>query len=313
MTFNPQGEPESENGHCPCRQWLRPRQLCKFNQRCDKEMTTPVPLDKLTASVERLRAHTSTLTLEAAALDMTYNSLRGALKNHLGPEGYAELMSAKHVVRAAGEKRTIARPDDAGVLTVQSMSREEGWSWRRITEHEPRPTEFHLNDGKVTMMDGGHSATIVIDPDGREFIQAFEFEKADLLRTTALRPNAPPIRFVEFHRSEWKRRYDQSVERNVEDVQRGEAAMQRKREPKAAQTLEQAAGVQPKDRTLPELENVKVGDMTPSEQNKVINKAVGKLTKELKSPKMQVAITGSTKAKSPSKKSRKSTSTKRSK
>ena len=63
--------------------------------------------EQLAGVVERLRAGTSTRTAEAAALQVTYNTLVSRLRKHLGRAGNAALPHVRSPTRAGLEFRLV--------------------------------------------------------------------------------------------------------------------------------------------------------------------------------------------------------------
>jgi hypothetical protein len=217
----------------------------------------------LPAAIDRLRSGSSSLTSEAATLAITYNELRSALKDKLGADGYTALMAANHAaVKGAKPPRapretsaavTVARakPDDSGLPLIKSMNKSEGWTWRRIGEHESRPVTVTVHKGEKNQEtygfnDCGEQYLIMISPEGTEWVEAFADEPAALLREQPLRPSGPPIRFVEWERSERKKQIDRDTYLGDEEqLKRDEAALAKKQAKNndAPPTLTEAAGV----------------------------------------------------------------------
>src|SRR5690242_8085298 len=119
-------------------------------------MTAVVDAKKLGPIIERLRSNSTTLLAESKALGFSHNGpLRAALKGQLGEDGYSALMQGKQPKAKSGERITSSigtvekvKPDDSGLPVVESMGKSEGWSWRNIPEHAPRPRKVEVTEGR---------------------------------------------------------------------------------------------------------------------------------------------------------------------
>jgi hypothetical protein len=200
-------------------------------------MNGTIAQDKLQSIVDRLRAGAA-LIKESLELGFTHNGpLRAALKGLLGEAGYDELMQKKRPTTKSGVPvSSVARPlpDDTGLPIVTSMNKSDGWTWRHVGEHETRAVEVLINkgtkdEGKAVINDSGDQILIVKSPEGVEYVAASAFEKADLLRAPFLSPKDPPLRFVQYERSEFKKQRDRFIDQGEETLERGEAALERKR------------------------------------------------------------------------------------
>lgn len=191
--------------------------------------------DTLQEIIDRLERGAA-LIAESRALGFSHNGpLRTALRELLGAERYSELLHGKHrptrgaVARRTGESAG-PRPDDSGVPIVATMRKSDGWSWRIEHEHEPIPRRIVIKDeGEFFMPDRGRRITVVRSPDGVEYVEAFDSEPADLLRTNPANAEAEPLRFVRWERSQWKARIDKRLAKAEKEQAVVEAHVEKKK------------------------------------------------------------------------------------
>ncbi len=198
-----------------------------------------IPKAVLPAIITRIRDEGSSLGQEAKALGMSYRTtLITALREFMGREAYDKMIEAKRPRTKGGVLLGTLerpRPDDAGLPVIDSMKRADGWTWRVITEHEPRVVKVPVKkDGKIegymSVLDGGERIRIMIDPDGIEYVPAEHDEKASLLRANPVVHGGPSLRYVLWEQSRIRGRIEKTHERGRTELQRGEAALERKRQ-----------------------------------------------------------------------------------
>lgn len=205
-------------------------------------MKGEIAKEKLHAIVERLRSGASALIKESQGLGFSHNGpLRAALKGLLGTDGYDELMRGKRPTTRSGTAIASMpdrpRPDDTGLPLIQGMGKSEGWSWRYVSEHEQQVVDIEIKEGKTVVgkaqvRDSGDKLIVAVSPDGKEYIRARDYEKADLLRVDPLLKSSPPIRFVEWEKSETKKEIDRRLARFADESERGQEAREAKKEAK---------------------------------------------------------------------------------
>jgi len=212
----------------------------------------------LEAIVGRLRAGTTALIRESRALGYKGNNeLRAALRELLTRAGYDALMHDKRPEarqQARREGKVVAAvplPDDSAVPTVTSMRAADGWSWRRVPEHEARPRKIEIDGEDRTIMDSGALRLVMKSPEGVEYAEAQAREIADLLYLLP-KLEGGPIRFIMWEKSNTKRALEHALEHGDAQLARGEAALARKRQATRALpsvTSEEAAAPTKRART----------------------------------------------------------------
>lgn len=98
--------------------------------------------------------------------------------------------------------------DDAGVQRVSAMKRSEGWSSR----HHP----------------GEYDLVIHVAPDGHEYVAAYDFERATLIRE--FDNGLPPLRLTDLDTSSRARRAAISAAERAAEVQTGEELIEVRKE-----------------------------------------------------------------------------------
>lgn len=204
----------------------------------NQHMEQVIAQDKLLAVVERIKARTTSLIAESRALGFTHNGpLREALRALLGREPYDALLAALRPPKSDEARATAprvtpparVRPDDSAARVVDSMKASDGWTYRYVFEHEPRPVRIKLTDGDVTLQDSGEKFRIMKDPDGIEFVRALDTEPAEIVRAL---PGGDTWRGVRWEISATRHRIEAHLRRNDRELDRAEEAKVHKKRAK---------------------------------------------------------------------------------
>lgn len=205
-------------------------------------------IHELVTETKMTRSQMRRLLTQGAGGKAQFRELRAA-----GAGGKAVPFGGKRA--SGGPREPKPLPSDKGLPLFKSMTKEKGWSWRYVPEHEPRPLDVKIKKGdklvdRFTVMDTGDRILIMISPKGNEYVKALDHEPADILRVNpTFGPKGPPIRFVKWKKSETRKRVEQHMKRGEKQAERGEAALERVKERKSAARAARKARKAEKKRT----------------------------------------------------------------
>lgn len=137
--------------------------------------------------------------------------------------------------RAKHYRRSLERELEE-MRAIAKSKKDDRWHYRQEPEHEPKPRKVEVKEkgktvGHSTIMDTGTPIPVYISPKGNEYVRAKDTEPADLiLESDRL---GTRVRLIRWQKSSMYRKSSKAIEQHEKDLERGQAALDRKAQRRA--------------------------------------------------------------------------------